>query len=92
MPISYGTFEKQLKLLPLTLHADGRATVSMRIGFIEGGEFIPTTEAAYEIDRAVVESILDALPTAGMTRRDDLSMEIYRHLVSSGKLAAGEVS
>lgn len=93
MPVTYGTYEKQLKLLPLTLHATGGATVAVRFGYVgEDGEFSPTTEQSFSIDAENVAFILDAEPTAGLTRRDDLSFAIYTYLVSNGLVAAGSIS
>mgnify|MGYP000087163720 CR=1 FL=1 len=93
MPVTYGTFQKQLKLLPLTLHADGRATVSVRYGYVGAdGVFTPSTEQAIEVDADGVGQILDAPPVPGLSRRDDLSFAVYSYLVSRSLIDAGEVS
>jgi hypothetical protein len=93
MPVTYGTYEKQLKLLPLTLHASGGASVVVRFGYVgEDGEFSPTTEQTFAIDAENVEKILGAQPTPGLSRRDDLSFAIYTHLVTHGLVAAGSIS
>ena len=93
MPVTYGTFQKQLKLLPLTLHATGGATVAVRFGYVgDDGEFNATTEQAFSIDAENVALILDAQPTVGLTRRDDLSLAIYTYLVTNGLVAVGSIS
>lgn len=92
MPISYGQFEKQLRLLPLTLNADGSATVSWRFGFIDDGNFVPSEEYSARVTAEDVSRILDAPAREGMTRRDDLSLAVYTYLVASGLVKAGEVS
>jgi hypothetical protein len=51
MPITYGSFVKQMKLLPLTLSADGGATVVVRFGYVgEDGSFSPATESTFAFD------------------------------------------
>lgn len=93
MPVTYGMFQKQLKLLPLTLHADGRASVTVRFGYVgEDGVFSANTEQVIEVDAVGVGQILDAPPTPGLSRRDDLSYSVYVYLVSKGLIEAGEVS
>lgn len=94
MPVSYGTYQKQMKLLPLTLHAGGEATVVVRFGFVAEGsnEFTATTEQTFNISADIVSSILDTAPTAGLTRRDDLSLAIYTYLVTNGLIEAGTIS
>ena len=93
MPVTYGNYEKQLKLLPLTLHATGGASVVVRFGFVGAdGEFTPTTEQTFSIDEVNVAMILDVQPRAGLSRRDDLSLAIYTYLVTNGLVAAGTIS
>lgn len=93
MPITYGTFTRQLKLLPLTLHADGSATVVVRYGYVgDDAIFIPVEEKSMSIGVDAVSEILDAQPTSGMTRRDDLALTVYQYLVTQGLVEAGTVS
>lgn len=93
MPITYGQFTRQLKALPLTLHADGTATLTVRFAFVgDDGVFAPTEERVFLIAVDAVNAILDAPPRAGMSRRDDLSLAIYTHLVTAGLIEAGQVS
>jgi len=93
MPVTYGTFVKQLKLLPLTLTADGRATVAVRFGYVgSDGVFTAHEERAFQIDAAGVSEILDAAPTPGMTRRDDLSYAVYGYLVTHGLIEPGDIT
>ncbi len=91
MPITYGQYTKQVKLLPLTLHADGGATISIRWGFHNGG-WTPYSEQQFTISADEVATILDAPPVEGMTRRDDLSLAVYHYLVEKGLIEAGEIS
>jgi hypothetical protein len=92
MPISYGSFEKQMKLLPIVMHADGRVTVTVRIGYMEGGNLKAATEQTYVLDASVVSGLLDVPSIQGMTRRDDLAYAIYAHLVNSGAIERGEIT
>lgn len=91
MPITYGHYTKQVKLLPLTLHANGSATISVRWGF-HNGTWQPFTEQQFNISAEDVSEILDAPPVEGMTRRDDLSIAVYQYLVNKGLIEAGEIS
>ena len=92
MPISYGTYEKQMKSLPITLHADGTASVTIRVGYMIDEVFSDVTERHFQIDVASVSGILDNLPVPGLTRRDDLSLAIYTYLVTNGLVEPGTVS
>lgn len=93
MPIQYGSYSKQLKLLPLTLLEDGSATCTARFGFVgEDGVFQCTEGTTFAFDAATVSLILDAEPTAGLSRRDDLSLAIYQYLVTHGLVEAGTIS
>jgi hypothetical protein len=93
MPITYGTYTKQTKSLPLTLHADGSATVSMRFGFVGADEvFNAIEEKTFSISQADVSEILDAPPIPGITRRNDLSLAIYTYLVTRGLIEPGTIS
>lgn len=93
MPVTYGTYQKQMKLLPLTLNDDGSASVVVRYGFVdETGIFDPVTAQTFNILPADVSTVLDAAPTAGLSRRDDLSFAIYTYLVTSGLIAQGTIS
>lgn len=93
MPITYGPYTRQLKLLPLTLHAGGGATVVVRFGYVgEDGIFVGSTEQTFAFDESVASGILDAQPSAGLSRRDDLSLAIYTYLVTSGLIEAGDIS
>lgn len=92
MPISYGTYDMQLKLLPLVLHEHGGADVTVRYGFVVDGEFRATSQRMFTINASDVSTILDADPTPGLTRRDDLSLAVYAYLVAQGLVEAGEIS
>ena len=93
MPITYGNYTKQLKLLPLVLYPDGSASVTVRFGFVgESGDFQATTEKTVNCTPEQVSAILDTGPIEGMTRRDDLSFAVYQWLVESGNLEAGQIS
>ena len=93
MPVSYGVYKKQLKLLPLTLYPDGRASVSVRFGYVGEDEvFNAISEQAFQIDEAGVSAILDAQPMHGLSRRDDLSYAVYGYLVGNGLIEPGIVS
>jgi hypothetical protein len=93
MPVTYGSFTKQLKLLPLTIFPDDRASVSVRFGYVgESGVFEPMTEQVIQIAPEGVREILDAPPTMGLSRRDDLSYAVYGYLVRNGLIEAGHIS
>jgi len=92
MPISYGLFEKQMKLLPIVLNTDGSANVTVRIGYVENNEFTPIQESIYPMSIQDVSSALDAPPIQGLSRRDDLSYAIYSHLVASGLVQPGSIT
>ena len=93
MPVSYGTYQKQLKLLPLTLYADGSSLVMVRFGYVgSDGLFNQSYESAFSFTPVVTSSILDAQPTPGLSRRDDLSQAIYVYLVSNGLIESGEIT
>jgi hypothetical protein len=50
MPVTYGTFTKQLKLLPLVLQANGGANVTVRYGYVgDDGEFTGSSEQQFQI-------------------------------------------
>lgn len=92
MPISYGSFEKQMKLLPIVMHADGRVSVTVRIGYMEDGTLMSASEQTYDLEAGVVSTLLDVPGRAGVTRREDLAYAIYVHLVTSGAIKAGTIS
>lgn len=93
MPIQYGSYTKQMKLLPLFLAEDGSATCSARFGYVGVDNVFNAVDAkTFQFDAAVVSSILDTTPTAGLTRRDDLSLAIYTYLVTHGLVEAGTIS
>jgi hypothetical protein len=94
MPVTYGMFSKQLKLLPLILSADGSAQITVRFGYCADGgtDFTPVTEQTFQISPEHVSSILDAAPATGLTRRDDLSYAVYGYLVKTGLIEPGHIS
>ncbi len=93
MPIQYGTYTKQLKLLPLTLDAEGGASCTARFGFVgEDGIFNCTEGNTFTFTPEEVSEILDAPPTEGLSRRDDLSFAIYTKLVTKGLVELGTIS
>jgi hypothetical protein len=94
MPVTYaGNYTKQVKLLPLTLSADGTAHVTVRYGFAdEQGNFAAISEKTVPMSEIDVATILGASPTPGLTRRDDLSLAVYTWLVTNGHLEPGRVN
>ncbi len=95
MPITYGEYTKQRKLLPLVLLADGSATVTVRTGFANAqGEWQDgfVSESIIPIPASEVSEILDALPQNGWTRRNDLAYAVYVLLVKNGHMEPGEIS
>ena len=92
MPISYGVYEKQVKLLPLTMQADGSADITLKYGFIENSQFNVVSEKIVKIAPQAAAEILDSMPQAGMTRRDDLAFAIYNYLVTNGLVEPGQIS
>lgn len=76
------------KLLPLTLSSNGTSSVTVRRGFVHGdGNFEVVSEKIIQISADDTANVLDAMPTEGLTRRDDLSLAVYQHLVSIGEVA-----
>ena len=93
MPISYGTFTKQLKSLPLTLYADGRASVTIRFGYVDSNNnFFPAEEKNFMFDPSEVSMILDTPSMPGLNRREDLNLALYNMLVQKGLVEAGIIS
>lgn len=92
MPISYGSFEKQMRLLPIVMHADGRVSVTVRIGYMEDGTLMSASEQVYELEATAVSTLLDIPARPGVSRRDDLAYALYVHLVTSGAIKAGTIS
>jgi len=93
MPITYGLYTKQVKLLPLTLNSDGSAVVAVRWGFqSDQNDWTPVSAQQFYITPEEVSSILDSEPRLGMARRDDLSLSVYEYLVQSSKIGPGEIS
>lgn len=93
MPVTYGSYVKQLKLLPLVLEAEGGAVLTIRYGYVGAdGNFQPNTTQQYQFQPEEVQSILDTSPIPGMSRRDDLSFALYQYLVQTGKIPAGEIT
>lgn len=93
MPVTYGTFTKQLKLLPLVLQADGGANVTVRYGYVgDDGIFTASTEQQFQIEPEQVVKILDDKPIHSLSRRDDLSLAIYGYLVKTGLVEPGQIS
>lgn len=92
MPVVYGSFTKQLKLLPLTLESDGQATVTVRFGYVDQSNvFTASTEQTFRFEAETVSAILDTNSIPGLTRRDDLSFAVYQKLVELGKIDAGTI-
>jgi hypothetical protein len=93
MPIFTDTVRIAYKLLPLVLNADGSAMVALRRGYVkQDGEWIEIDCNEIQISAENTSLVLDAMPTPGLTRRDDLSYVIYTYLVENGLAPAGEVS
>jgi hypothetical protein len=93
MPITYGQYTKQIKLLPLILDAAGGAKITVRYGYVGiDNQFIPFTDSTFNMDPTTVGSVLDATPIPGLTRRDDLTFAIYNYLVAAGLVEAGIIT
>ena len=93
MPIIYGTYTKTMKSLPLILHADGRATLTLRYFYKDDatGEELPAEERQFEFTAEQVSEILDAPVRQGMSRRDDLNSALYTWLVINGLVKHGTI-
>jgi hypothetical protein len=92
MPISYGSYEKQLKLLPIILNLDGSADITLKYGFIDNGSFMAFDEKVVKISPEGVRSVLDIQANTNLTRRDDLSLAIYNYLVANNLVEPGQIS
>ena len=93
MPIIYGTYTKTMKSLPLTLHADGTATLTLRYFYKddETNAELPAEEKQFVFTAEQVSEILDAPPRQGISRRDDLNSALYMWLVVNGFVQHGKV-
>lgn len=94
MPILHeGVFHKILKSLPLTLHADGTATVTIRYFYRDAvtGEEIPAEEKVFTFTAAQVSEVLDIPGVPGVSRRDDLNNALYTYMVVNGFVPQGQI-
>ena len=88
MPVTAEQVTIVYKLLPLCLNTDGSASISIR-KMLEhaNGNLDYLSEQSYQISIADTAAVLDAEPTPGLTRRDDLSYAIYMYCVEKGYIA-----
>lgn len=84
MPVIQTQVELFWKINAVKFESDGSVTVEMVQGYSEGGAFRQTESRAFHIDMATASQVLDTAPTAGLTRRDDICLAVYNHLVSAG--------
>lgn len=91
MPILLKNVDLELKMLPLTMAADGSATVVARKGYTEDGDFKAFSEVTLYFTKEEVSAVLDTPPVEGLSRRDDLSFAVYQMMVAKG-YAEGTIS
>jgi hypothetical protein len=91
MPITIGTVTLEQKLLPLTLNPDGSASITLRRGWVDAGEFHCIGDTTHNFTTDEVSLVLDTPPIVGLTRRDDLSLAVYQMMVTKG-ITMGEIS
>ena len=84
MPITLGSVTIEYRSLPIQYNSDGTVTITLRKGYMQGSEFLVIGLENYSATKEEANAIMDAHPTAGLTRRDDLSLAIYGFCVSKG--------
>lgn len=92
MPISLPASLKYV-VAPVHLNADLSADVTL-VGYVElpDATRVDITRFDEHIPVEDVAAILSQAPEPGYNRLDDLTIAIYRYLVSKGKAPAGNIS
>jgi hypothetical protein len=82
-----------MKSLPLILHADGTATLTLRYFYKDDktNEELPAEEKQFVFTATQVSEILDVPARQGMSRREDLNSALYTWLVVNGFVQHGTV-
>jgi hypothetical protein len=78
------------KALPLRINEDGSVAVTVRRGHVVGESFVVIDTIQAGLDAAQAMAILQAQPTPGKNRWDDLSDALYAHLIAQGYIQ-GEI-
>jgi hypothetical protein len=84
------TLKVVYKALPIRINEDGSAAVTVRMGYIDGENFVVLTTKQVALDAAQAATILQAMPEAGKTRWDDLGGALYAYLIAQGYIT-GEI-
>jgi hypothetical protein len=92
MPISIKSVDLEYILLPISLFPDGTCSVTVRKGYKDNGEFVTIEGNTVIISELDVSAMLDSLPTAGLTRREDMSLAVYQYLADNNHVEAGIIS
>jgi hypothetical protein len=72
------------KALPIRINEDASVAVTVRRGYMAGETFVLIDTIQASLDTAQALAILQAEPTPGKTRWDDLSDALYAHLITQG--------
>lgn len=73
------------KILPILYNPDGTVVITLRKGFIDlDGSFVIYGQENYFATKEEADTILDAPPTEGLSRRDDLSKALYEFCILKG--------
>jgi hypothetical protein len=78
------------KVLPIRINEDASVAVTLRRGHMVGETFIVIDTIQASLDPAQALAILQAQPTPGKNRWDDLSDALYAHLIAQGYIQ-GEI-
>ena len=92
MPITIKSVSLEYKLLPIVFQEDGSASICVRKGYTDNGAFVVIEGNSFTMPTADTDYILNAMPTPGMSRRDDLAFAIYTYLVTNNHVEAGVIS
>ena len=92
MSILLQNVDLEYKLLPITLNEDGSTKVTVRKGYTLNGIFNIIEGITTELSKETTASVLDTIPTPGLSRRDDLSLAIYTYLVTNNLIEQGVIS
>lgn len=91
MAVASSTVQIQYRILPLTIHEDDSATVVYRRGFVLDGVWNQIDGGSHTFSPVESASILDATPTPGLTRRQDLGLATYQALIAAGVIPPGDM-
>ena len=93
MPITLSTVSLIYVILPITINEDGSSTVIVKKGYYDNkNNFICIQGTTCQISIADTQTVLSAMPTEGLNRKDDIALAIYQYLISKNLVEQGEIS